>query len=76
MKKWGNELTRALSKGEVQVAKNHMNKYLTSLAIKEIRIKTTLRFHLSPIYNGYHQEYKQQQMLVRMWGKRTLIHCW
>jgi hypothetical protein len=26
--------------------------------------------------NGYHQEHLQQQMLVRMWGKGTLIHCW
>jgi hypothetical protein len=26
--------------------------------------------------NDYHQEHKQQYMLVRMWGKGTLIHCW
>jgi hypothetical protein len=25
--------------------------------------------------NGYHQEHKQQ-MLVRIWRKGTLIHCW
>jgi hypothetical protein len=23
-----------------------------------------------------HQEIRQQQMLVRMWGKETIIHCW
>jgi hypothetical protein len=26
--------------------------------------------------NGYHQQHKQQQIPVRMWGKGTLIHCW
>jgi hypothetical protein len=34
------------------------------------------RFHLTPVRNGYHQEHKQQQMLVRMRGKVTLLHCW
>jgi hypothetical protein len=27
-------------------------------------------------YNSYHQKHHQQQMLVRMWEKGALIHCW
>jgi uncharacterized protein YjgD (DUF1641 family) len=42
MKKWASELNRTLSKEEVQMAKNHMNKCSPSLAIKEMQIKTTL----------------------------------
>jgi hypothetical protein len=45
VKKWATELNRTFSKEEIQVAKKHMKKMLPSLAIKEIQIKTTLRFH-------------------------------
>jgi hypothetical protein len=44
MKKWANKLNRASSKEEVQMAKKHMKKFLPSLAIKEMQIKTTSTF--------------------------------
>jgi hypothetical protein len=48
---------------------------LTSLTTKEMQIKTTLRFHLIS-QNGCPQEDKEQQMLVRMRGEKTFLHCW
>jgi hypothetical protein len=49
MKKWAHELNRAFSKEEAQMASKYMKKCSTSLLLKEVQIKTTLRFHLSPV---------------------------
>jgi 1,2-phenylacetyl-CoA epoxidase catalytic subunit len=49
VKNWANELNRAFSVDEVQMAKKHLKKCSTSLAMKEMQIKTTLRFHFTPV---------------------------
>jgi hypothetical protein len=43
MKKWENELNRAFSKEEVQIAKKHMKNCSTFLVIKEMLIKNHIK---------------------------------
>jgi hypothetical protein len=49
MKKWVNVLNRAFSKEKIKMAKKHKKKWSTSLAIKEMQVKFTVRFHLTPV---------------------------
>ena len=49
IKKWGTELNREFTTDELRMAKRHLRTCSTSLAIREMQIKTTLRYHLTPV---------------------------
>jgi hypothetical protein len=49
IKKWGTELNREFSTEETRMAVKHLKKCSTSLVIREMQIKTTLRFYLRPV---------------------------
>jgi aspartate carbamoyltransferase regulatory subunit len=74
VKKWAHELSREFWKEEVQMASKYM-KYTTFLAIKEMQINTTFRFHLTSVTMAI-IKCNNNKCLWECSEIGTLIHCW
>jgi len=76
IKKWGSELNKEFSPKGYQREEKHLKKCSTSLIIREIQIKTTLIFHLTPIRMAKIKNSGDSRCCQGCGERGTLLHCW